>query len=83
MKSEFQIPRHLLLDLVKVTAASLLMGAFILAFGDRFQGTPGLAAIIIISACIYFVAIFILRILDTADTDMFKKLVVGWRGEMR
>jgi len=55
MSSEFKVPGRALTDLVKILAASLLMGAFVYAFKDQgvFQGVPGLIAIVVLAMCVY------------------------------
>jgi O-antigen/teichoic acid export membrane protein len=85
MSSEFKVPEHLFRDIVKVTAASLLMGAvvYILNGLSEFQGNAGLIAILVIGIAIYFVLIFFLSVLDANDKDILKRLVLSWRNDTR
>ena len=83
--SEFQVPEHILRDTAKITISGLIMGAvvFVLNGMGAFQGIIGLIAIVIIAMAIYFASIFLLRVPDTTDTDIFKRLMVSWRGDAR
>jgi O-antigen/teichoic acid export membrane protein len=83
MNSEFKIPSHVLRDLSKITIAGLVMGAFLYAIKDQgvFQGIPGLAVMVVLSVCVYFVLIFLLRVVDRDDMNMLRKLIAIWKRE--
>ena len=59
-----------IVDLSKVLAASSIMYIFIYISNDM-----NLIILIILSMCVYFTAIYLLKIMDKKDLQLFKKLI--------
>ena len=66
----YQLSHKIVKDFSKVLVASFIMYIFI----EYFKET-NLILLIILSACIYFVTIYILKIMDEDDLQLFKKLI--------
>lgn len=60
----------IVVDLSKVLAASSIMYAFIHILNDM-----NLVILIILSMCVYFFTIYLLKIMDDTDLQLFKKLI--------
>jgi O-antigen/teichoic acid export membrane protein len=70
-KEGYKIMNHFILGtILKVAIASLLMGIFVWCFKSLHLGI-----LVIFSALIYFIAIYILRVVEETDIKMIKQLI--------
>lgn len=69
-RNGYGFSRKIVVDLSKVLAASSIMYIFIYIFQDM-----NLILLIILSICVYLLTIYLLKIMDNMDLQMFKKLM--------
>lgn len=69
-KNGYGLSNRTVVDLAKILVACSIMYIFIRVFEEM-----NLIILIITSICIYFLAIYLLKIMDNADLQLFKKLI--------